>query len=199
MKKSLIIDTMLFEPTPMRVDENTIDTSGCMIVKGVLQRANAKNNNSRVYPKDVLEREVQRYNDAFVVKNRALGELDHPESHIVSLQTASHAVISMEWQGDDLIGTVKILPTPCGNVLKNLFEAGITLGISSRGLGSLKQLGNGMVEVQDDYDLIAFDFVSNPSTHGAYLTPVNESYDPDSVDRFYKLNTIINRILKTDI
>lgn len=103
-----------------------------------------------------------------------MGELDHPDSSVVNLQNVSHNVLEMHWEGNDLLGTVEVLGTPAGNILKELFKAGIKLGISSRGLGSIKQ-ESASDEVQDDFELIGFDFVSNPSTHGAFLRPVNES------------------------
>ena len=122
-------------------------------------------------------KETTKYLDEQVSERRALGELDHPDSSVVNLNNASHNVIEMHWKGDDLLGTVEVLSTPAGNILKELFKSGIKLGISSRGLGSVEPMREGegdTVEVQPDFELIAFDFVSNPSTHGAFLSPTNE-------------------------
>ena len=122
-------------------------------------------------------REAKKYTENFINQKRALGELDHPDSSVVNLQNTSHNVTEMHFNGDDLVGTVEVLGTPSGNILKELFKSGIKLGISSRGLGSVESVGDGSQQVQPDFELIAFDFVSNPSTHGAFLSPVNESVD----------------------
>ena len=177
MSKQILVDYIPFEVTPQQINES-IENNGKLVVKGVLQRAEAKNQNGRVYPKETLMREAQKYQDVQITERRALGELDHPDSSVVNLNNASHNVLEMHWKGDDLEGTVEVLGTPAGNILKELFKAGIKLGISSRGLGSVKEIhednGDDTVEVQDDFELIAFDFVSNPSTHGAFLSPTNE-------------------------
>jgi hypothetical protein len=174
MDKSLLVDVIPFDVTPDKVNEAISTNGGKLIVKGVLQRAEARNQNGRVYPKEILVREAKKYTDNFIKERRAMGELDHPDSSVVNLQNVSHNVLEMHWNGNDLVGTVEVLTTPAGNILKELFKSGIKLGISSRGLGSIKQEAVGD-EVQDDFELIGFDFVSNPSTHGAFLRPVNES------------------------
>ena len=166
--KQLIIETNLFEG-----DVNE-DSSGRTLVKGILQRASAQNQNGRVYPKEILEREAKKY-QTLIKERRALGELDHPDSSVINLKNVSHNVKEIYWNGDDLMGVVEVLPTPSGNILKELLRAGILLGISSRGMGSVKPIGENKVEVGDDFELIGWDFVSNPSTHGAFMTPVNES------------------------
>ena len=143
-------------------------------VKGVLQRAGAENQNGRVYPKPTLMREAQKY-EQLIKERRALGELDHPDSTVINLKNVSHNIREIHWEGDDLCGTVEILATPSGNILKELLKAGILLGISSRGMGSTKQMEGNKVEVQEDFELIGWDFVSNPSTHGAFMLPMNES------------------------
>jgi hypothetical protein len=176
MDKSLLVDVIPFEVTPDKVNEAISTNGGKLIVKGVLQRAEARNQNGRVYPKEVLMREASKYTDNFIKERRAMGELDHPDSSVINLQNVSHNVLEMHWNGNDLVGTVEVLSTPAGNILRELFKGGIKLGISSRGLGSIKQESVGD-EVQDDFELIGFDFVSNPSTHGAFLRPVNESVD----------------------
>ena len=176
--KQLIVDYIPFEITPQQITESMSTNDGKLIVKGVLQRAEAQNQNGRVYPKDLLMREAKKYTDNFINQKRALGELDHPDSSVVNLQNASHNVMEMHFNGNDLVGTVEVLGTPSGNILKELFKSGIKLGISSRGLGSVETIGeSGAQEVQPDFELIAFDFVSNPSTHGAFLSPMNESVD----------------------
>jgi hypothetical protein len=169
--KNLLIETKLFEG---RVQE---DAGGRTIVKGVLQRAGAENQNGRIYPKQILMREAKKY-EQLIRERRALGELDHPDSTVINLKNVSHNIREIGWDGDDLVGTVEILSTPSGNILKELLKAGILLGISSRGMGSTRQLSGNKVEVQEDFELIGWDFVSNPSTHGAFMVPVNESYNP---------------------
>ena len=175
--KQLIVDYIPFEITPQQITESMSTNDGKLVVKGVLQRAEAQNQNGRVYPKDLLMREAKKYTENFIQQKRALGELDHPDSSVVNLQNASHNVMEMHFNGNDLVGTVEVLGTPSGNILKELFKSGIKLGISSRGLGSVENIGEGAQEVQPDFELIAFDFVSNPSTHGAFLSPMNESVD----------------------
>lgn len=166
--KSLLIETNLFE------GKITEDANGITLVKGVLQRAGAPNQNERVYPKSILEREVKKYQQ-LIKERRAIGELDHPEATVINLKNVSHNIRECHWEGDDLVGTVEILSTPSGNILKELLRAGILLGISSRGMGSTKPLGGNKVEVKEDFELLCWDFVSNPSTHGAFMRPMNES------------------------
>jgi len=182
----LLIETNLFEA-------NIHEQDGKLIVSGVLQRAGAKNQNGRVYPKDILSREVQQYQQ-LIDERRALGELDHPDSSVVNLQNVSHNVVEIGWEGDDVVGKVEILPTPSGNILRELFRSGIRLGISSRGMGSVKDGADGL-EVQEDFNLIAFDFVSNPSTHGAFLSPVNEGVNTPVCNTYCKTEDIIGKII----
>lgn len=193
--KNLLIDYITFDVTPQMVAESMEKNGGRLIVHGVLQRAEAKNQNGRVYPRPILEREVEKYLTESVKQRRALGELDHPDSSIINLNNVSHNIIDMEWKGNDLVGKVEVLTTPSGNILRELFRAGIKLGISSRGMGSVKQLDERTVEVQDDFELIAFDFVSNPSTHGAFLHPMNESKGHMFVDKYENINKVITDIL----
>ena len=178
MSKQVIVDYIPFEVTPQQINEAMKNNNGRLIVKGTLQRAEAKNQNGRVYPRETLVREAKKYAEVQIKERRALGELDHPDSSVVNLNNVSHNILEMHWNGDDLNGTVEVLGTPAGNILKELFKSGIKLGISSRGLGSVKEVheaeGDDSVEVQPDFELIAFDFVSNPSTHGAFLSPTNE-------------------------
>ena len=178
MSKQILVDYIPFEVTREQINESISNNGGRLVVKGVLQRAESQNQNGRVYPRDTLMREAEKYAKTQIAERRALGELDHPDSSVVNLNNASHNILEMHWNDDDLMGTVEVLGTPAGNILKELFKAGIKLGISSRGLGSVKEIreedGEDTVEVQPDFELIAFDFVSNPSTHGAFLSPTNE-------------------------
>ena len=199
MNKKLLVDVRPFEISRQKIDESIKENDGRLVVKGVLQRAESKNQNGRVYPREVLLKEVSKYLDEQVAERRALGELDHPESSVVNLNNASHNVIEMHWDGDDLLGTVEVLSTPSGNILKELFKSGIKLGISSRGLGSVEPVNekngeDGTVEVQPDFELIAFDFVSNPSTHGAFMRPVNEGVEKQKPET--KIESIINSIMR---
>jgi len=199
MNKKLLVDVRPFEISRQKIDESIKENAGRLIVKGVLQRAESKNQNGRVYPREVLLKEVSKYLEEQVSERRALGELDHPESSVVNLNNASHNVIEMHWDGDDLLGTVEVLSTPSGNILKELFKSGIKLGISSRGLGSVEPVNekngeDGTVEVQPDFELIAFDFVSNPSTHGAFMRPVNEGVEKQKPET--RIESIINSIMR---
>jgi hypothetical protein len=198
MSKKLLVDVRPFDISITKIDESIKDNGGKLIVKGVLQRAEAKNQNGRIYPREVLLKEVGKYLEHQVTERRALGELDHPESSVVNLNNASHNIIEMHWDGDDLLGTVEVLSTPAGNILKELFKSGIKLGISSRGLGSVEPMkeadGEDTVEVQPDFELIAFDFVSNPSTHGAFMRPVNEGVEQPKAET--KIESIINSIMR---
>ena len=199
MSKNLIVDYMPFEVTPEQINESIKNNNGKLVVKGVLQRADAKNQNGRVYPREVLVKEAKKYAEIQISERRALGELDHPDSSVVNLNNASHNVLEMHWKGNDLLGTVEVLGTPAGNILKELFKSGIKLGISSRGLGSVKEIyedGENGVEVQPDFELIAFDFVSNPSTHGAFLSPVNEGVRGNlKENKYHRVNKIVTDIL----
>ena len=208
MNKNLIVDCITFNVTPEMVMESMSNNNGRLIVRGVLQRADAFNQNGRRYPRAILMREAKKYSDINIRERRALGELDHPDSSVVNLNNVSHNVTEMRWDGNDLVGTVEVLSTPAGNILKELFKCGIKLGISSRGLGSVRQIGEGQVEVGDDFELIAFDFVSNPSTHGAFLKPsgIHESVNKGLIHstnvsaaaKYEKINRLITDIL-TDI
>jgi len=193
---------LLTEYRPFQVDRKLVEASikknKPLTVTGVLQRANAKNQNERVYPKDILAREMRSYMEGPVAEKRALGELDHPESSVINLQNVSHNVLKCWWEGDDVMGDVEILPTPAGNILKALFASGITIGISSRGMGSVSEnMNEGTVEVQDDYELLCFDFVSTPSTHGAFLAPkgLNEGKIQVPKYKYTNVNNIIRDII----
>ena len=158
---------LLTEYRPFKVKrklaEQAVKENKTLIVTGVLQRAEAKNQNERVYPKEILEREVEKYMEGPGAENRAMGELDHPESSIINLQNVSHNIKKCWWEGDDVMGEVEILNTPAGKILKALFAAGIVVGISSRGMGSVEEnLNEGTLEVQEDFELVCWVFVSTP-------------------------------------
>ena len=193
----LLIDTIPFTLTKRQINESLEDNNGRLIVNGVLQRAEAENQNGRVYPRSILEREVEKYKGREIKENRAFGELDHPESSVVELKNTSHIIREVYWKGDDVMGKVEVLKTPAGNILKELLEAGCTVGISSRGMGSVKEASNGKsVTVEDDFDLICWDFVSNPSTHGAFMRPMNESVVGKAKTPSYKkINTLVRDII----
>tara|TARA_Y100001951_G_C11224015_1_gene230554 strand:+ start:142 stop:744 length:603 start_codon:yes stop_codon:yes gene_type:complete len=198
--KQLIVDYLPFEILPKQISESMKENNGKLVVRGVLQRADTKNQNGRIYPKEILMREAKKYFKNFIDQKRAMGELDHPESSVVNLANVSHNITEMTWNGDDLVGTVEVLGTPSGNILKELFKSGIKLGISSRGMGSVETMteDEDSQEVQPDFELIAFDFVSNPSTHGAFMHPMHESIEHTAVrdTRYGKVEAVINDILR---
>ena len=169
--KQLLVECITFEADQRMLRESTSRPNMPFAVKGILQRKGKKNQNGRIYPDEILMREANKYAQNFIRDRRAMGELDHPESSVVNLKNVSHTVTEMHWEGDDLVGTVEVLTTPNGNILRELFRNGIKLGISSRGLGSLKKISENSAIVGDDFELIAFDFVSNPSTQGAFMAP----------------------------
>lgn len=196
--KQLLVDTIVFDVKPQQLKEAAMKGDGRLIVSGVLQRANEKNQNGRVYPESILKREVSKYKDREIKENRAYGELDHPESSVVELKNTSHIIRDVWWDGKDVVGKVEILNTPAGRILKELIEAGCTVGISSRGMGSVRQIKeDGTVAVEGDFDLICWDFVSNPSTFGAFLKPVNESVNRNvgKVNKYQKANDIMRDII----
>ena len=203
--RQLIVDYLPFEIKQEQINESMKENNGKLVVRGVLQRAEAKNQNGRVYPKDILHREAKKYAKEFIKERRAMGELDHPESSVVNLQNVSHNIREMHWEGDNLLGEVEVLGTPSGNILKELFRSGIKLGISSRGMGSVETVneedGDQVTQVQPDFELIAFDFVSNPSTHGAFMYPMNESVDKNqpvgrTCGEYCKVESVINDIMR---
>ena len=188
----LLVDVTPFKPT---IRESKTKP-GTFEVEGVMQRAKAENQNGRVYAKSILQREAKKYMEEFVKRGNAFGELDHPESPVVSLKNASHIVKDLYWKGDDLMGKVELLNTPAGNIVKEIIKAGHTIGISSRGTGSVEQTNEGKLEVQPDFELVCWDFVSNPSTHGAFMNPVSLNEAKGKMPRFYHVESIINDILR---
>ena len=191
---NLLVETHVFKPRRAQLSENK-SGRGLPLVEGILATAEVKNGNGRYYSKELWQREIDKYMP-LVKENRAMGELDHPESSVINLKNVSHNISDMWWDGDNVMGKIEILPTPSGNILKALIENGITVGVSSRGMGSLKQVGETM-EVQDDFELLCWDFVSTPSTHGAFVSPVglNENKSKVIDYKYTKVNNIIRDII----
>ena len=198
---------VLREWLPITCDKEIIKEDkakfGKIMLKGIIQRANTLNQNGRVYPKSILQREIENY-QKLIRENRALGECDHPDSSVIELKNASHIVREAYMQGDDVYGTIEILDTPSGKIIQSLIESGITLGISSRGVGSTSTNGNTQV-VQDDFQLICFDMVSEPSTPGAYVSPARAktpiNMDPQinvylNESKNSKIDNLIDSILR---
>jgi len=192
---NLIVDVIPFRPVTTLVESAA--KPGIFEVKGILQRAEAENQNGRVYKRSILERELKKYTKNFIEVGNAYGELDHPDSPIVSLKNASHVVKEVWWKGNDVMGTVQLLNTPAGNIVKNILRDGHTIGISSRGTGSVQQTNEGHLMVQDDFELVCWDFVSNPSTHGAFMAPggLNESVSKLQTNKYAKVHSTIREIL----
>jgi hypothetical protein len=194
---------LLTEWCAFNVDQKTIKESrevngGKLMLKGIIQRANTLNQNGRIYPISILEREIMNY-QKLIQENRALGECDHPDSSVVELKNVSHIVREAAMQGDDVYGVIEILDTPAGKIIQNLIESGVTLGISSRGVGSTRSQGDTQV-VQDDFQLICFDMVSEPSTPGAYMLREGKEVSRKDLDKFFtksdKIDRIFNDILR---
>ena len=158
----------------------------------VVQKAETLNQNGRIYPRDILEREVRNY-QKFIRENRALGECDHPDSSVVELKKVSHIIREAYMEGNVCYGTVEILDTPMGKILQSLVEAGVTLGISSRGVGSTSKSGESQV-VQDDFQLICWDFVSEPSTPGAFMMREGREVKASELSRTFNRSDRIDRI-----
>ena len=189
--KQVLIETRAFAASPVSLTEGKSET-GNLLVKGILATAEVKNGNGRYYSKDLWEREIEKYMES-VNANRALGELDHPDSSIINLKNVSHNIKKIFWEQDNVMGVIEILPTPSGNILKSLFENGIPVGVSSRGMGSLKQMGE-LMEVQDDFELLCWDFVSTPSNPGSYMGRLNEGKTVTK-SKYTKVNSLITDIL----
>ena len=172
-------------------EKRDIKENNAVYLSGVMQRCDEKNGNGRIYPGKILRREVQNYMD-IVKENRACGELDHPEDSVVNLKNASHMVKSLWWEGNDLLGKIKVLSTPAGKILESLINDGVKLGISSRGLGSVSESNQGTI-VEEDFQLICFDIVSEPSTQGAFMM-MNEA-KTKSFTKKDKINNLLNNII----
>ena len=192
--KQILIETQTFTAKPVKLIEGK-SGNGNILVQGILATAEVKNGNGRYYSKDLWQREIDKYMEN-VNANRALGELDHPDSSIINLKNVSHNIKKIWWDGDHVMGAIEILPTPSGNILKSLFENAIPVGVSSRGMGSLKQMGE-IMEVQDDFELLCWDFVSTPSNPGSYMKEVGTLNENKIINnnQYQKINSIITDIL----
>jgi len=190
--KKVLVETQIFKPKGLMLTEGKLSNRGNPMVEGILATAEVKNGNGRYYPRELWEREIDKYMES-VKQNRALGELDHPESSVINLKNVSHNITEMWWDGDEVYGKIEILPTPSGNILKALIENNITVGVSSRGMGSLEDR-NGVLEVQDDFELLCWDFVSTPSNPGSYMEIVTEGKKVQ-INKYQGVNSIVNEIL----
>lgn len=187
-----------FEYTPDMINESRELNDGKIVLKGILQKSETVNQNGRIYPRVILEREIRNY-QKFIQESRALGECDHPDSSVVELKNVSHIIREAYLDGDVVYGSVELLDTPCGKILQSLVESGVKLGISSRGVGSTKRQGEFQV-VQDDFQLICWDFVSEPSTPGAFvMREGKELIAEEALNAFFnnsdKVDRIFNEIL----
>ena len=189
--KQVLIETQIFKPSKGLLSEGKMSERGNPLVEGILATAEVKNGNGRYYSKELWDREIDKYQE-LIKENRATGELDHPESQVINLKNVSHNIKEMHWDGDNVMGTIEILPTPSGNILKALIDSGISVGVSSRGMGSLEQNGE-LMEVQDDFELLCWDFVSTPSNPGSYMT-LREGKE-NNINTYAKANSIVTEIL----
>jgi len=177
-------------------DEKRYVAGGGMILSGIMQKADAINGNGRIYPHRVLMKEVENYGK-LVNDRRALGELDHPEDSVINLKNASHLVTKIWWQDKDVMGKVKVLDTPSGKVLQELVKSGVSLGISSRGMGSVRE-DKSQTIVEDDFQLICFDFVSEPSTPGAFMMKEARDYQNKVFTKADRINRLLNEVLNDE-
>ena len=173
-------------------EKRMVREDNAMFLTGVMQRANHLNGNGRIYSRPILEREEENYGK-LVRERRALGELDHPDSAVINLSAACHLVTEVWWDGDAVMGKVQVLNTPSGKILKELVGSGVKLGISSRGMGSVHE-SNGQTIVEDDFQLICFDFVSEPSTTGAFM--VKENKQSNIITKADRINRALNDVLR---
>lgn len=190
--KSLLVEYNVIEYSKGLLSEAADITKPLVLKNVLLQRADAKNQNGRIYPREILMREANTYNQKFVAQRMALGELDHPESPIVNLKNACCNVTELWFEGDDVLGNIEVLSTPSGNIVRELIKNNIRLGVSSRGMGSVRQMAEGTVEVQEDFSLVCFDIVSNPSTHGAFL---NESAKALEMNPYSRVDALVYDLL----
>ena len=193
MNKKLLIETHTVKLSSSVLTESVNKENGNLLVEGILATAEVKNGNGRYYSRELWEREMDRYSQ-IVKERRAMGELDHPESQVINLKNVSHLISEYWWDGDNVMGKIEVLPTPSGNILKELIKAGVTVGVSSRGMGSLEENREGVMEVQDDFELLCWDFVSTPSNPGSYMTTLNEGKNIFTYD-YTNVNKVIHEIL----
>ena len=193
MSKKLLIETHTVNISPSQLNENVNKENGNLLVEGILATAEVKNGNGRYYSKELWERELAKYKD-LIKERRSCGELDHPESSVINLKNVSHLIREFRWDGDNVLGIIEILPTPSGNIVKELIKNGITVGVSSRGMGSLEQNGS-VMEVQDDFELLCWDFVSTPSNPGSFMHEVIKEGKETLIYDYNKVNQIVREIL----
>lgn len=190
----LLVDTKPFN----YILKESRERPGKLIVEGLMQVAGGTNGNGRIYPRQILEREVNKLKETSIAQGNAFGELDHPDSPLVQLKNASHIIKDLWWEGNNLMGRVEILNTPFGNIVSEILKAGYAVGISSRGTGSVTETEDGQVIVNDDFDLVTWDFVSNPSVQGAFMKPTRNLSEGMVVKQrdYSKVNSILNDILR---
>ena len=193
MSRKLLIETHTVKISPSQINENINKENGNLLVEGILATAEVKNGNGRYYSKDLWNRELDKYKQ-IVEERRSCGELDHPESSVINLKNVSHLVSDFWWDGDNVMGKIEILPTPSGNILKELIKNGVTVGVSSRGMGSLEPRGN-VMEVQDDFELLCWDFVSTPSNPGSFMHEVIKEGKETLIYDYTKVNEVVREIL----
>ena len=191
--KQLLVDHTPFHVAKLTLSEGKEMNGSRMRIKGKLQEAEVKNGTGRVYPMNILRKQVEMYTKGPVATRTATGELDHPESSIINLNNVSHIITKVWWEGNDVMGELELLNTPSGKIAQEIVLAGIPLGISSRGMGSVKQLGE-TVEVQDDFELLCWDLVSVPSTPGAYMS-LSEGKQTQINKDYSKVNSLITEII----
>jgi hypothetical protein len=198
MNKEVLIEYLPFKPLPKQINEAKMNPRIPFLVSGKIQAADKPNANHRIYDYATLKKQVTLYEQGPVTEKRALGELDHPDTSVINLKNVCHNITKVWWEGKDLYGEFEILDTPSGNILKELFLAGINVGVSSRAMGSVSPIGEGLVQVGDDLEIICWDFVSTPSTYGAYVKPVgglNESYTPQTNNQRSSVDRLISDII----
>ena len=174
-------------------EKRLVKEQNVMFLTGVMQRSDTENGNGRIYPHHILAREIENYKK-LVRENRAVGECDHPEDNVINLKNVSHIVTDIWWNGKDVMGKIKVLDTPSGKIIKDLINGGVTLGISSRALGSIRE-ENGKTIVEDDLQLLCFDAVSEPSVRNAFIN-LAESKNHSQLSKADKLNRLLNDIVK---
>jgi len=190
--RTLLTEWLAFDYSREQINESRELHDGKIVMKGILQKADTLNQNGRVYPEDILSREVRNY-QKFIKENRALGECDHPDSSVVELKNASHIIREARMDGKICYGIVELLDTPNGKILQSLVESGVTLGISSRGVGSTRAEGDYDV-VQDDFQLICWDFVSEPSTPGAFMMKEGRDFSRKDLNQHFTKSDRVFRI-----
>jgi hypothetical protein len=188
----LLTEWCAFNITKEMINESRDRNGGKLVLKGPIQKSNTLNQNGRIYPRAILEREIMNY-QKLIQENRAMGECDHPDSSVVELKNVSHVVKEAYIQGDVVYGSIEILDTPSGKIIQSLIESGVTLGISSRGVGSTQKQGTTQI-VQDDFQLICFDMVSEPSTPGAFVMREGKEISQDEINKIFNKTDRVNRI-----